>query len=147
MSADQLDVPMTQPRSIFAMFAENTTENGVPQRWLYENGFTNAWETAGQIDHDHDGMLTWEEWVAGTSPTNLTDVLAVDFATDIGTSTTLVWPSVSNRTYKVWRSVDLQEGFWQVSGTIQATPPANTYRERTAPAGLPSFYRISVERQ
>jgi hypothetical protein len=143
---DELEVPMTQPRSIFALFAENTTGNGVPQRWLYENGFTNAWETAGLLDQDFDGMLTWEEWVAGTSPTNMADVLTVDFAADIGTSTTLVWPSVSNRTYKVWRSVNLQEGFWQVSGNLQATPPANTYRERTAPVGLPTFYRISVER-
>lgn len=144
---DQLDVPMTQPRSIFALFAENTTGNGVPQQWLFEHGFSNAWETAGLIDHDADGMLTWEEWVAGTSPTNLEDVLLLDFATEIGTATTLVWPSVSNRTYKVWRSVNLQEGFWQVSGSIPATPPANTYRERTAPMGLPTFYRISVERE
>ncbi len=143
---NQLEVPMTQPRSIFALFAENTTANGVPQRWLYENGFTNAWETAGLIDHDRDGMLTWEEWVAGTSPTNLADVLSVDFQSEIGTAATLVWPSVSNRTYKVWRSVNLAEGFWQVSGSIPATPPANTYRERTAPAGLPTYYRISVER-
>ncbi|MDF7800705.1 hypothetical protein P4C99_14600 [Pontiellaceae bacterium B1224] len=143
---DELDVPMTQPRSIFALFSENTTGNGVPQSWLYENGFTNAWETAGLIDHDNDGMLTWEEWVAGTSPTNRVDALVVSFTSDIGSSATLVWPSVSNRTYKVWRSVNLQEGFWQVSGEIQATPPANTYRERTAPAGLPAFYRISVER-
>ena len=143
----ELEVPMTQPRSIFALFAENTTGNGVPQRWLYDHGFSNAWETAGQIDHDFDGMLTWEEWVAGTSPTNLADVLLLDFATEIGTSTALVWPSVSNRTYKVWRSVNLQEGFWQVSGNLPATPPANTYRERTAPVGLPTYYRISVERQ
>lgn len=145
-TADELEVPMTQPRSILALFAENTTGNGVPQQWLYDHGFTNAWETAGLLDHDGDGMLTWEEWVAGTSPTNLAEALTVDFAADVGSSATLVWPSVSNRTYKVWRSVNLQEGFWQVSGSIQATPPANTYRERTAPPGMPTFYRISVER-
>ena len=145
---DQVVVPMTQPRSIFAMFAENTDANGVPQSWFYDNGFTNAWDTAGQLDQDHDGMLTWEEWVAGTSPTNMNDVLALDIQPvgDAASGMVLVWPSVSNRVYKVWRSTDLQEGFWQISGNLQATPPVNSFREPVAPAGQPAYYRISVER-
>ena len=151
ISADgnQVDVPMTQPRSILALFAENMDINGVPQRWFYENGFTNTWETAGAEDADQDGMLTWEEWVAGTSPTNMEEVLSLDIQkiTESSNGMVLMWPGVSNRVYKVWRSTDLREGFRQISGNLQATPPINSFREPEAPAGQPAYYRISVERQ
>jgi hypothetical protein len=73
-------------------------------------------------------------------------VLLVDFKTEIGDAATLVWPSVSNRVYKVWRSTNLMDGFRQVSGKLPATPPANIYREPTA-SGQPAYYRISVERR
>jgi hypothetical protein len=65
----------------------------------------------------------------------------------VGNSSMLVWSSVSNRVYKVWRSTDLSEGFRQVSGNLQATPPVNTFNEPQMPVGQPVFYRISVERK
>ncbi|MBN2161728.1 MAG: hypothetical protein JXR25_09075 [Pontiellaceae bacterium] len=145
---NQIQVPMDRPRSIFALFAENFDANGVPQRWFYDQGFTNTWETAGLLDHDHDGMLTWEEWVAGTSPTNASEVLLLLMEKDVGTGgMVLAWPSVSGRVYKVWRATSLTEGFYQISGNLNATPPFNIFREPAAPAGQPVFYRISVEQK
>jgi len=143
---DQLSVPMTQARAIIAMFAENTTANGVPQGWLAEHGFTNAdWQAASLQDQDGDGMLTWEEYVAGTSPTNNADLFAVEIQyVRTNDTTTLIWPSVSNRLYKVWRSTDLAQGFRQLSGNLPATPPVNTFRAPAISTGTPRYYRISV---
>ena len=148
-SNDTLPFTMDKARAVNVFFAENVTSNGVPQRWFAEQGLgTNDWETLGLLDQDHDGMLSWQEWVAGTSPTNPADVLKMDLQVRReGNSTLLVWHSVSNRIYKVWRSTDLTQGFRQVSGALRATPPVNTYSEPLMPAGQPVFYRISVERE
>lgn len=143
---DSLIVPMTAPRAIFAFFAENVDSNGVSQRWFYENGITNGWETAGGLDHDGDGMITWDEYVAGTAPADSKDVLSVEIdpvsTTD---NATLVWASVSNRIYRVWKSTDLTAGFYDISGELSADPPVNTYMDTLQADGQPAYYRISVE--
>lgn len=145
---DTLHVPMTRARSVFALFAENMTSNGVPQRWFDDQGLAGDWETAGMQDADGDGMISWHEWIAGTSPTNATDVLEMDMEfKSVDNSSLLLWNSVSNRTYTIWRSTDLADGFRQVSGKLQATPPVNTFNEPQMPAGQPVFYRISVEKK
>jgi len=145
---DTLQLPMTRARSVFALFAENMTSNGVPQRWFIDQGLAGDWETAGWEDPDGDGMISWHEWIAGTSPTNATDVLEMDLEFKaVENSSMLLWNSVSNRTYTVWRSTDLVDGFRQVSGKLQATPPVNTFNEPQMPAGQPVFYRISVEKK
>jgi len=148
LSGNARDVPMTRARAIFALFAENISPNGVPEQWFVEQGLDGDWETVGLLDQDGDGMLSWEEWVAGTSPTNVADVLKMDMEVHaVGNSSMLAWSSVSNRVYKVWRSTDLTEGFRQVSGNLQATPPVNTFNEPQMPVGQPVYYRISVERK
>ena len=147
LDGDTYNIPMTRARAIFALFAENISPNGVPQQWFDEQGLEGDWETIGLLDQDGDGMLSWEEWVAGTSPTNTADVLKMDMEIHaVGNSSMLVWQSVSNRVYKVWRSTNLMEGFRQVSGNLQATPPVNTFNEPQMPAGQPVYYRISVEK-
>jgi hypothetical protein len=148
ISGDAMTVPMTQARAIFTFFAENISSNGVPEQWFVEQGLVGDWRTIGLLDQDHDGMLSWQEYVAGTSPTNKNDVLKMDMEVHTeGNSSMLVWSSVSNRVYKVWRSTDLTEGFRQVSGNLQATPPVNTFNEPQMPVGQPVFYRISVEKK
>lgn len=148
LNGDTLNVPMTRARAIFTLFAENISPNGVPHRWFAEQGLEGDWETIGLLDQDFDGMLSWEEWVAGTSPTNKADVLKMDMEVHaVGNNSMLAWRSVSNRVYKVWRSTNLMDGFRQVSGNLQATPPVNTFNEPQMPVGQPVYYRISVEKK
>jgi len=148
LNGDTYTIPMTRARAIFALFAENISSNGVPHQWFDEQGLTGDWETIGLLDQDEDGMLSWEEWVAGTSPTNAADVLKMDMEVHaVGNSSMLIWKSVPGRVYKVWRSTDLTEGFRQVSGNLQATSPVNTFNEPQMPIGQPIYYRISVEKK
>jgi len=59
-----------------AQNATSTTPVPVPYDWLntYALAVTNTYETAAVMDHDHDGALAWEEYVAGTIPTDSNSV-------------------------------------------------------------------------
>ncbi|MBN2685186.1 MAG: hypothetical protein JXR40_07890 [Pontiellaceae bacterium] len=145
-NGNQIEVPMSQPRSIFALFAENRDINGVPQSWFYDNGLSNAWESLGVQDADGDGMLTWHEWVAGTSPVDIADVLALGIEPKSGLDGMLLaWSSAAGCTYRVWRSTDLVQGFVAISDELSASPPVNTFIDYSASENNPAFYRISVE--
>ena len=50
--------------------------HGTPVEWLNRYGFTNNLALAEITDHDSDGALTWQEYLAGTNPTNATRYFA-----------------------------------------------------------------------
>jgi len=51
--------------------ADDTDHDGIPDAWeRYYFGSLNA--VNGSTDRDGDGSKDWQEWVAGTNPTNLT---------------------------------------------------------------------------
>lgn len=117
-------------------------------QWLTDYGFT----TSLTNDYDNDGMLNWQEYLAGTSPTNDADRLAI---TSMGsaTDTQFSWLAKSNVSYQVMKSLDLM-GAW-----LNAPSGAGTNQQafRTAPTdGLlqyadpnyaeetNGFYRVNV---
>jgi len=59
---------VTGSGSVHAVFAENLTDNGTPEWWLAENGWTQQFERAALADADEDGLAAWREYVAGTNP-------------------------------------------------------------------------------
>lgn len=123
---------------------------GAPVGWLLRHGWTNQFDAAEQSDPDGDGMLTWQEWVAGCNPTNAGSCFRL--ACHSGpTSLDMVirWPSFTNRVYHLSRSTLLSEGtnaFVPVPGGDQliATPPENVYTDTVQGVG-PFFHRISVQ--
>ncbi len=68
--ANPLHLTNDQPYDITALFAALYATNGTPQWWLAQYGFTNDFDNAALGDQDADGMLTWQEYVAMTVPTN-----------------------------------------------------------------------------
>lgn len=48
--------------------------HGTPLTWLRSYGFTNDFALAEEDDPDGDGLKTWEEYRAGTEPTNAASV-------------------------------------------------------------------------
>jgi hypothetical protein len=117
---------------------------GTPQWWLEQYGLTNG--TLGrreELDADADRMTGWEEWVAGTVPTNPDSLLTVDSAYPSSTATVVVtWQSASNRLYELEWSSNLWSGFTLRRADLLATPPLNTYTDTVEVLPDKAFYRV-----
>ncbi len=112
-------VSMTQARTVAADFAENLAPLGTPEVWLAQYGLTNGTPAAEELtDTDGDGMLAWQEYVAGSVPTNHESV----FRTLITMSNSLprvAWaPDLgAARVYAVIGKTNLLDGAWGPTNT------------------------------
>lgn len=120
-----------------------TTAQGTPYDWLEGHGIDGGDpEAADLIDHDKDGALAWEEYLAGTDPTDPASVFrATPAVSEDGTMLVLSWPSVAGRTYEILASETLA-GFSLFAGPFSATPPLNSHEIPIEPGSR--FFEISV---
>lgn len=114
--------------------------------WLASYGLPSN-GSADYLDSDGDGLNNWQEYLAGTIPTN--GVSSFKFTGSQMLSQTqfvLRWSSTSNRLYDVQRATNLAAGasvFTPVPGAtnLAATPPQNSWTDSIS---RPSFYRLSA---
>ena len=121
--------------------------NGLPDAW--EAGYWPAGNSGGATnDFDHDGLSNFQEWLAGTSPTNAASRFEiVDFRSVPPTNSfALTWPSISNRLYDVESSTNLLKGFVPLATGLPPTPADNTYTDAAPIASSNLFYRVKVTR-
>ncbi len=106
-------------------------------------------------DLDGDGVCNLDEWIAGSSAGDRTNVfrLALNTVRSEGiknksdNGVVLKWQSSANRKYCVWRSTNLAEGFVKLGNEeIDATPPENIIVDITATNNGPYFYKAEVRR-
>ena len=115
-----------------------------PYWWLAQYGLTNFAADA-VADTDGDGLLNWQEYIAGTNPTNPASVFRISTADVEPQGTVIRWTSVSNRLYSLSRTTNLLESFTAVADAtnLPATPPENIYtNQQNDPS---AFYKISVQ--
>ena len=88
---------------------------GVPGSWLIGHGL-GASQSNALADLDGDQLANWEEYIAGTEPTNRASTLRVDHASRDVASGRLVmtWPAVADRRYAVAWTSNLLDGFVQL---------------------------------
>ncbi len=141
-----LTLVMDRPLTVSALFEENRTSLGVPEWWLAGFGWTNSFETASMSDPDRDGMASWEEYEAGTVPTDPASLLKVTVALDAasGPDPVLSWPSATGRIYSLYWSSEAGGPFVLLTNGIAAQPPVNTFADRNTRLGT-RFYRLQVE--
>lgn len=103
------------------------------------DGIPDAWEryyfgvlpvVNGTTDRDNDGSKDWQEWVAGTNPTNSLDSFK-GATCSVGPvnpllgvpSAVLEWQSVTNRTYTIYYATELQDqtGVWTLFDQVPGT--------------------------
>jgi hypothetical protein len=114
--------------------------------WLASYGLPSD-GSADYLDSDGDGMNNWQEYLAGTNPTNGGSVFKIISGQMISRTQFVVrWSSVSNRLYDVLRGTNLAagaSGFVPLSGATNliGIAPANTWTDSVT---RPSFYRVSV---
>jgi len=100
--------------------------------------------SADFTDPDSDGHNNWQEWLAGTIPTNAASVLRMAALAVNTTNTTLTWASVTNRSYFVQRSTNLTiSAFQTIATNIPGSVGTTLYSDINPPAG-PAFYRVGT---
>jgi len=86
-----------------------TTPIPVPYDWLISYGMTNNFEEVAMADSDGDGYSVWQEFVAGTDPTNILSLFAVTYYDQVN----LLWsPDLPDRIYTVAGKTNLSDSAW-----------------------------------
>ena len=97
-------------------------------------------------DADGDGRTNYQEYLAGTNPTDPNSRLAVTaFAPGPGGGFSLTWETQAGKTYRVERATNLDPGAWTVlQGGISGDGSSKTFTDPNPGTAPRLFYRIVV---
>jgi len=113
--------------------------------WLQQYGLPTD-GSADFADPDHDGVSNYQEWLAGTDPTNAASVFQMQTPIPGATGLLLSWNSVTNRIYSLLRSTNIaQPAVMSCIVTNITGQKALTFKldTNTVPSGK-YFYRVQV---
>jgi hypothetical protein len=135
------------PTSAVARFAYQSLDPF--HTWLASYGLPST-GSADYLDSDSDGMNNWQEYLAGTNPTNASSVFKItSYQLLSATQFVVGWSSVSNRLYDVTRATNLTSGsgaFLSRPGAtnLAGTPPQNSWTDSVSRGAASAFYRITA---
>jgi len=105
--------------------------------------------SADFADPDGDHMNNWQEWRAGTDPTNSFSLLQMwqPSATNNPSAIVISRQSVSNRIYFLQRGTNLSSPaiLSTIQGNILGLPETTSYTDTNALGSGPFFYRVGVQ--
>jgi dienelactone hydrolase len=125
------------------LVVENLLANNVTKEWMRSYGLpeTNA---ATRFDTDGDGTFNWEEFGAGTNPTDADSVFRSTQPAISGDQITIHWNAVSGKTYLLQHKADLTDLSWTTQPTkLLGVEPLSSVTIDMS--GTKGFYQIAVE--
>jgi Tol biopolymer transport system component len=124
--------------------------DGIPDWWMVEyfghpTGLASDASRAGD-DPDVDGESNFQEYIAGTDPTNSASVFKLQVALIPGTNGLIVnWPSSTSSSYRVQYKDDLQETTWQeLTGVVSIVAGEGSFEVQAD--AVKRFYRVRASR-
>jgi hypothetical protein len=123
-----------------------TPASVISYAWLQYYGLPTD-GSADYADPDGDGMNDWQEWMAGTNPTNALSALRLLGASPAGTNVAVTWQSVAGKTYFLERSANLggpAPTFDLLVTNIPGQSGNTTFIDTNAGRGGTLFYRVGV---
>ena len=118
----------------------------LPPDWFTRHGLDANDPHVVSGNPDHDPFTTFQEWLAGTDPTNALSFFHIE-AIGKESPATVLFLSSSNRTYTLWSTPEWVSPDWAVvpgqenvpgnGGTLTLSDPTNALRQ---------FYRVEVSR-
>jgi hypothetical protein len=129
--------------ALVATFTNQVTADpaGTPYLWLAQYGLTN-FSTDSFADQDMDGLSAWQEYIAGTGPTNAQSNLSLSLQ-QTASQKMLQWASVSGRVYSVYWTTNLLNSFQPLETNI--VWPQNSWTNGIHETQAGGFYRIKVQ--
>ena len=125
-----------------------TPTSVISYAWLQQYGLPTD-GTADYTDSDHDGLNNYQEWIAGTNPTNALSVLAMlpPVTTNNPAGLFVSWQSVNNRTYFLQSGTNLgaQPPFTTIQSNIVGQTGTTDYTDTNTVGNGPYFYRVGVQ--
>jgi len=93
-------------------------------------------------------MNNWQEFIAGTIPTNAASCLRMVSASQNGSGVKVTWQSVNTRTYYLQRAtnVAVPPAFSTIQSNITGLFGTTSYTDPVAINGGSFFYRVGVQR-
>ena len=98
--------------------------DGIPDAWEIQH-FGCATCAVASADGDADGASAWEEYIAGTIPTNAASVWTNRIMQFGGLGEMSLWvpaPTTNSRVYEAWYTTNLTDGPWVPMGFDQPGP-------------------------
>jgi len=130
----------------------DTDRDGLPDLWENAYGLNATDPLDRTLDSDGDSLSNWQEYLAGTDPTNALSYLKVESLTTQSGKVALEFLAVSNRAYfvlsrelmdnDVWGG--LSNGLWQTNANFAAAPTNRVITLTNIPAGAARFFRLAT---
>ena len=123
-----------------------TPTSVISYAWLQQYGLPSD-GSADFADTDNDGINNWQEWIAGTDPTNRLSVLQMLAVSNSLSGITVSWQSVTGRTYYLQRGTNLLQApaLPALQSDIVGQAGMTSFTDTTATNAGPYFYRVGVQ--
>jgi hypothetical protein len=103
--------------------------------------------SADFLDSDGDGMSNWQEWIAGSNPTNATSALIMSSPVTNAVGLQISWQSANGKLYYLQRATNLaaSPAFSSIRSNIYGRIGTTIFIDNSATNPGPYFYRVGVQ--